>query len=105
VVVARSTDGEHFETLVTIASKELAAESLERPALVTAPDGGGRLYLSCATPGTRHWRVEVIEARHPAAFDPRRSRVVLPGDASTAVKTRSSSTTETSGISGRRCTR
>jgi hypothetical protein len=86
VVVARSADGVRFETLVTIAREELGAESLERPALVTTPDGAWRLYLSCATPGTKHWQVEVLEARDPAAFDARRSRVVLPGDAGTAVK-------------------
>jgi len=86
VAVARSADGERFETLLTIDRRELGAESLERPALVAAPDGGWRLYLSCATPGTEHWRVQVIEAGHPGAFDARRSRVVLPGDARTAVK-------------------
>ena len=86
VVVARSADGVHFETLLTIRREELGAESLERPALVMTPDGAWRLYLSCATPGTKHWRVEVLEARHPGAFDTRRSRVVLPGDAGTAVK-------------------
>ncbi len=86
VAVARSADGEHFQTLLTIRREELGAESLERPALVPAPDGGWRLYLSCATPGTKHWRVEVLEARHPGAFDARRSRVVLPGDEKTAVK-------------------
>ena len=86
MVVARSADGVHFETLLTIGREELGAESLERPALVRAPDGSWRLYLSCATPGTKHWRVEVLEAQHPGAFDARRSRMVLPGDASTAVK-------------------
>jgi hypothetical protein len=86
VAVARSSDGVHFETLLSIGREELDAESLERPALVTTPDGTWRLYLSCATPGTKHWRVEVLEAGHPGAFDARRSRVVLPGDARTAVK-------------------
>ena len=86
VVVARSADGVHFETLLTIRREELGAESLERPALVRTPDGDWRLYLSCATPGTKHWRVEVLQAAHPGAFDARRSRVVLPGDARTAVK-------------------
>jgi hypothetical protein len=86
VVVARSADGVRFETILTIGREELGAESLERPALVTTPDGAWRLYLSCATPGTKHWRVEVIEARRPAAFDARRSRVALPGDAAIAVK-------------------
>ena len=86
VAVARSADGVHFETLLTIGREQLGAESLERPAIVMTPDGTWRLYLSCATPGTKHWRVEVLEARHPAAFDASRSRVVLPGDAGTAVK-------------------
>ena len=86
VVVARSADGVRFETLLTIGREEVGAESLERPALVPTPDGAWRLYLSCATPGTKHWRVEVLEAGHPVAFDARRSRVVLPGDAGTAVK-------------------
>jgi hypothetical protein len=86
VAVARSADGVHFETLLAIGREQLVAESLERPALVVTPDGTWRLYLSCATPGTKHWRVEMLEAGHPAAFDPRRSRVVLPGDAVTAVK-------------------
>lgn len=86
VVVARSTDGEHFETLTTIGREELGAESLERPALVAVPDGGWRLYLSCGTHGTKHWRVELIEAASPDAFDVRQRRVTLPGDPKTAVK-------------------
>jgi hypothetical protein len=86
VAVARSTDGERFETLLTIGKEQLGAESLERPALVATPDGRWRLYLSCATAGTKHWHIEVIEAPHPAAFDTRESRVVLPGDVSTGIK-------------------
>jgi hypothetical protein len=86
VAVARSIDGERFETLLTIGKEELGTESLERPALVLTPQGTWRLYLSCATPGTKHWRVEVIEASDPADFDARRSRVVLPGDSRTGVK-------------------
>ncbi len=86
VAVARSADGLRFETLLTIGKQEMDAESLERPALVRTPDGAWRLYLSCATIGTKHWRVEVIEASSPDAFEARRSRVVLPGDAEKAVK-------------------
>ncbi|WP_157529930.1 hypothetical protein [Microtetraspora niveoalba] len=86
VAVARSADGERFETLLTITKEQMDTESLERPTLVPTPDGGWRLYLSCATYGTKHWRVEVIEAADPAAFDPATSRVVLPGDAKTGVK-------------------
>jgi hypothetical protein len=86
VTVARSSDGEHFQTLLTIGKEEVRAESLERPALIRTPAGTWRLYLSCATYGTKHWRVEVIEARHPAEFDAARSQVTLPGDNKTAVK-------------------
>ena len=86
VAVARSTDGVRFSTLLTIGKQELATESLERPALVRTPDGRWRLYLSCATTGTKHWRVEVTEAAHPGEFDVRRREVILPGDAKTGVK-------------------
>ncbi len=86
VAVARSTDGENFETLLMIGKQEVRAESLERPALTRTPAGDWRLYLSCATYGTKHWRVEVIEARHPAGFDATRSQVTLPGDTKTGVK-------------------
>jgi hypothetical protein len=86
VAVARSADGERFETLLVIDKREMDTESLERPALVRTPEGTWRLYLSCATPGTKHWRVEVIEADDPAGFDARKSRVVLPGDDKTGVK-------------------
>ncbi len=86
VTVARSADGVRFETLLTIAKDEMDTESLERPALVRTPDGRWRLYLSCATSGTKHWRVEVTEAAHPGEFDVRRREVTLPGDAKTGVK-------------------
>ncbi|GAT69866.1 hypothetical protein PS9374_05546 [Planomonospora sphaerica] len=86
VVVARSRDGVRFETLLTITREEMDTESLERPALVRTEDGRWRLYLSCATHGTKHWRVEVLEADDPARFDPRERRVVLPGDPKTGVK-------------------
>jgi len=86
VVVARSRDGERFETLTVIDKDLMDAESLERPALVTTEDGTFRLYLSCATTGTKHWRVEVLEAADPARFDPVDSRVVLPGSRLVGVK-------------------
>ncbi|MEV7010865.1 hypothetical protein [Streptosporangium sp. NPDC051022] len=86
VVVARSEDGERFETLLTIHQREMDTESLERPTLVRTPQGRWRLYLSCATHGTKHWRVEVLEADDPAGFDPAQRKVVLPGDPKTGVK-------------------
>jgi hypothetical protein len=86
VAVARSADGQRFETLLSIGKEDLATESLERPALVRTPQGRWRLYLSCATFGTKHWRVEMTEAAHPAEFDVGRREVVLPGDVKTGVK-------------------
>src|SRR5437016_11256172 len=77
VQVARSADGVRFRPLLTLTREQFAAESLERPALVRDPAGRWRLYLSCATPGTKHWRVEVLEAGHPSRFDTRRRVVVL----------------------------
>ncbi|ETK32710.1 hypothetical protein [Microbispora sp. ATCC PTA-5024] len=86
VQVARSADGERFEPLLTLTKEAMKTESLERPTLVVTPEGTWRLYLSCATYGTKHWRVEVIEADDPADFDPANARVVLPGDLKTGVK-------------------
>ena len=86
VVVARSEDGERFETLALLGSAEFGAESLERPALAVTPDGRWRLYVSCATPGTKHWRVDLIEAVQPSAFRARDARTVLPGSPRTGVK-------------------
>jgi len=86
VVVARSTDGESFETLLTIGREEMDTESLERPTLVRTPQGRWRLYLSCATYDTKHWRVEVLEADDPSGFQASQRQVVLPGDPKTGVK-------------------
>ncbi len=86
VAIARSSDGVHFETIQVITREEMDTESLERPVLVLTPDGTWRLYLSCATWGTKHWRVELLEAAAPDAFDPRHRVVVLPGDETSAVK-------------------
>src|SRR5690349_10468285 len=85
-VVARSLDGVHFETLCRISRDTFGAESLERPALVRTPEGRWRLYVSCATPNTKHWRVDVLEADDPADLCAVEPVTVLPGDNETAVK-------------------
>jgi hypothetical protein len=86
VVIARSSDGQRFEPIQTITKDQVNAESLERPVLAVTADGTWRLYLSCATRGTKHWRVEALEAPAPDAFDPSRRTVMLPGDTTRAVK-------------------
>ncbi len=85
-VVARSDDGEHFETAVVLEREAFGCDSLERPALVARGDGGWRLYVSCATPGTKHWRVDALDADDPSALTPASARTVLPGDDAVGVK-------------------
>lgn len=86
VVVARSEDGEHFVTIAEVRRETFGAESFERPVLVRRPDGGWRLYLSCATPGSKHWWVEAVDADEPAALADGSRTVVLPGSDEVAVK-------------------
>jgi hypothetical protein len=85
-VVARSADGVRFEPVARVTSDAFGAESLERPALVRTPEGRWRLYVSCATPGTKHWRVELLEAATVEELTGAEPRTVLPGSAAAAVK-------------------
>jgi hypothetical protein len=85
-IVARSVDGVHFETVATVPSDQFDCASLERPALVQRPDGGWRLYVSCSTAGSKHWRVEAVDADTPAGLATGQRAVVLPGDATEAWK-------------------
>ena len=86
VVVARSDDGVRFEPVAELRREQFGAESFERPALAVLDDGSWRLYLSCATPGTKHWWIEAVDAADPAGLVDGRRTVCLPGDAGTAVK-------------------
>jgi hypothetical protein len=86
VVVARSTDGVTFKTVAEVTKDRFGAESLERPALVRTPEGRWRLYVSCATPGSKHWWVDVLEADTAQGFADASGRTVLPGDDRHAVK-------------------
>jgi hypothetical protein len=86
VHVARSSDGVHFEEVAAVRREDFGAESFERPVLVPVPGVGWRLYLSCATPGSKHWWVDSLTARSVEALASGRRQVVLAGDESTAVK-------------------
>lgn len=86
VEIASSGDGVHFEPVAQVHRAAFFAESFERPALVPLPDGGWRLYLSCATPASKHWWIEAVDADLPAGLPYGRRRVVLPGDDRTGVK-------------------
>jgi hypothetical protein len=78
-VVAHSSDGLTFETVATVTSAQFGCASLERPALVRRPDGGWRMYVSCAAAGSKHWRVEAIDADSPDRLAEGKQTVVLPG--------------------------
>ena len=85
-VVARSDDGVAFEPVCEVYRDEFGAESFERPVVLRRPDGGWRLYLSCATPDSKHWWIEALDAERPEDLPTGRRTVVLPGDSATAVK-------------------
>jgi hypothetical protein len=86
VVVAGSPDGVRFTPVAEVQREAFGSESFERPVLVPLPAGGWRLYLSCATPGSKHWWVDSLTAATPAALPRGERRLVLAGDERTAVK-------------------
>jgi hypothetical protein len=85
-VVAASSDGVQVAPLAVLTRERFGAESLERPALVRTPEGRWRLYVSCATPDSKHWRVDLLEADTPAGLQDAEPRTVLPGSDAEAVK-------------------
>lgn len=86
VVVARSADGVRFDTVCAVSRDHFAAESFERPVVLCRPDGGWRLYLSCATPGSKHWWIEALDAGRPEDLARGDRSIVLPGSPEVAVK-------------------
>ncbi len=86
VVVARSADGVVFEQVAEVHRDAFGCESFERPVLVPVPGVGWRLYLSCATPGSKHWWVDSLTAATPEGLADGVRQVVLPGDDRVAVK-------------------
>ena len=85
-VVASSTDGERFATVAAIDRDAFVADSFERPCLVPRPQGGWRLYVCCATPESKHWWIEAIDADDPSGFPTGERTVVFPGSAALGVK-------------------
>jgi len=86
VVVARSADGVRLEPVAAVHRSTFGAASLERPALVRRADGGWRLFVSCATPGSKHWWVEAVDADDVAGLASGARTVVMPGDDAWALK-------------------
>src|SRR5918994_7515079 len=76
-VVARSADGERLTTVAVLDKERFGAMSMERPALVRTPQGRWRLYVCCATPGSKHWWIDVLEAAAPEAVVEAEARTVF----------------------------
>jgi len=85
VVVARSSDGVNFKPVCEIGRAAFGAASFERPVIVPT-DSGWRLYVSCATPHSKHWWIDALDAKHPAELPFGERHLVLPGDANWGVK-------------------
>jgi hypothetical protein len=59
---------------------------LERPALARTDAGAWRLYVGRATPNSKHWRIDVVEAPSIEALATAAPRTALGGDEVTGVK-------------------
>jgi hypothetical protein len=84
-IVARSDEGERFETAVRLDESRFGAMYVERPALVRLDDGW-RLYVCCATPASKAWWIGALDAPDIEGLQDTEYRVVFPGDELNAVK-------------------
>ena len=84
-VIARSDEGERFETVVTLDKERWGAAMVERPALVRLEDAW-RLYVCCATPNSKHWWIGLLEAETPEGLADADVRPIFPGDETVGVK-------------------
>jgi hypothetical protein len=85
-VVARSADGERLTTVAMLDKQRFGAMSMERPAVVRTPSGRWRLYVCCATPNSKHWWIDVLEADDPEGLADAPARTVFAGDDRVGVK-------------------
>ncbi len=75
--VAESDDGIRFKNIWQATKDQLDATSIEVGSLIKDPTSGKwRLYVSYQWTGGP-WRVDLIEADHPANFDPLHHRTVM----------------------------
>jgi hypothetical protein len=85
-VIARSADGERFDTVGLLDEKDFGAMGMERPALARTDSGGWRIYVCSATPDSAHWWIDVLEADDPEGLAAAEPRPAFPGDVQTGVK-------------------
>ena len=82
-VIARSDDGETLTTVATLSPERLGAGMVERPALVRTPEGRWRMWVSAATPNSKHWSVMLLEADRVEQLPEATPRPAFPGDPET----------------------
>lgn len=75
--IAAGSDGVHFDTVWSATKDALGTPSIERGCLLKCPDGRWRLYLSFVDPADNRWRIDVLEADAPDAFNPAQRRLVF----------------------------
>lgn len=75
--VAASEDGVHFRDVWAVEKSELGTSSMERFCILPRSGGGYSLYLSYVDPADNRWRIDVVEADTPEAFDVRTRMPVL----------------------------
>lgn len=86
VVVVSSVDGVSTRPVARLDKERFGAESLERPALVRRPGGGWRLYVCCATPGSKHWWIDALDADDLEGLATAERKTVFPGGDDLGVK-------------------
>jgi hypothetical protein len=75
--IAESADGVVFRDVWSVTKGAFRSTSMERFCLRRAGDGSYRLYVSYEHPADGRWRIDVVEAEAPDAFDVSRARTVL----------------------------
>jgi hypothetical protein len=78
--VAESKDGREFTDIWSGKATQFNSPSIERSCLIKTPEGRYRLYVSYVEAADNRWRIDMLEADHPANFDPARRQAVLHPD-------------------------
>jgi len=78
--VAESRDGRDFTDLWAGKATQFNSPSIERSCLIKTPEGRYRLYVSYVDEADNRWRIDMLEADHPANFNLTRRQAILHPD-------------------------
>ena len=68
--IAESDDGVSFRTIWEATREEFDSPSIEKSSILKTSEGNWRLYISYVDSSDNRWRVDVMSADRPDAFDP-----------------------------------